>query len=105
MEHITVDRGRTKKLLVGLGYDVSDDVITSEIRLDIDPTSELIATWNVAFVTDGVDGELVLTLDDSVTSGITKTTGYMDLKRVTNGEPLSAFDEPVQVVFQDVVTA
>lgn len=102
---VVVDRGRTTVLSVGLGYDVSGDVLTSEIRADRDSTSQLIAAWSVSFLTDGTDGELVLTLDDSVTSAIVKSKGYMDIKRVTGGEPVSVFSEPIPVVIKGVVTA
>lgn len=105
MNQLTIHKGRTAVIQVDLGFDVSSDTITSEIRVDKDSTSTLIATWVVAFLTDGVDGKLVLTLDDSVTTAITHHKGYMDIKRVTGGEPVSVFDEPLDVVFKKVVTA
>ncbi len=80
MKQIIVHKGRTVVVPVSLGFDVSQDIITSEIRVGKSQTSDLIATWDVSFVTDGADGELVLTLDNSVTEVITQTTGYMDLK-------------------------
>lgn len=104
MAQITVFLGRTNKVPVSLPWDVSADQITSEIRVDKDSGSELIATWDVGFVTNGADGELELTLDDSVTSAITHFKGYMDLKRVSNGEPLSVWDDPVEVLFRKTVT-
>lgn len=104
MKQVIVHKGRTVILPVSLGYDVSSDVITSEIRVDKDPESDLIATWTVTFAGDGTDGELILTLDDSITSEITKSTGYMDLKRVTGSEPINVFNEPLEVLFKNVVT-
>lgn len=104
MKQIVVHKGRTNKLLVAVGFDVSNDVLTSEIRAEKDQESELIATWSVAFVDDGVDGELVLTLDNSVVSAVTKSKGYMDIKRVTGGEPVSLFDDILEVLFKDTVT-
>lgn len=104
MKQVIVHKGRTNILPVSLGFDVSNDVITSEIRADKNTTSELLATWIVSFETDGVDGELILTLDDSVTSEIEKSVGYMDLKRLTAGEPVPVFDEPLEVLFKNVVT-
>jgi hypothetical protein len=104
MKQIVVDKGRTVILPVSLGFDVSQDVITSQIRITKSPTSTLIATWVVSFTTNGTDGELILTLDDSVTSAITQSIGYMDLKRVSGGQPLSIFSEPLEVVFNTVVT-
>lgn len=104
MKQIVVHKGRTNIVQVSLGFDVSQDIITSEIRVDKDQSSELIATWTVSFATDGIDGELLLTLDDSVTTIITKSVGFMDLKRVTGAEPVSVFDEPLEVIFNDSVT-
>jgi hypothetical protein len=104
---ITIHKGRTNEVLVSLGYDVSGDTLTSEIRTEKDPTSDLLATFNVVFVTTGVDGELVLKLDNSsfTPEVLTHSYGYMDLKRVRSGEPYSVFAEPVEVVFQGTVTA
>ncbi len=104
MQQVVVDKGRTVILPVSLGFDVSQDTITSEIRVSKSSTSTLIATWVVSFTTNGTDGELILTLDDSVTTSITQSVGYMDLKRVAGGEPLSIFNEPLEVVFNNVVT-
>ncbi len=104
MKQIIVHKGRTVIVPVSLGFDVSQDIITSEIRVSKSRLSELIATWVVSFATDGTDGELILTLDDSMIMGTTKSSGYMDLKRVTGGEPLSIFDEPLEVLFTDSVT-
>lgn len=105
MQQIIVHKGRTTIVPVSLGFDVSNDTITSEIREGRNSDSTLIATWIVAFETDGTDGEIVLTLENEVSAEITKATGYMDLKRVTGGEPVSIFDEPLEVLFKDVVTA
>jgi hypothetical protein len=101
---INVYKGRTNKVSVSLGVDISGDTFISEIREQAHSDSPLIAAWNVAFLTNGVDGELVLTLDDSVTALIEKTQGYMDVKRVVGGEALSAFDGPLDVIFKDSVT-
>lgn len=104
MGDIVVYKNRTNILTMGLGFDVSGDTFSSEIRADEDINSTLIATWTVGFATDGVDGELVLTLDDSDLTDITVKKGYMDLKRTSGGEPLQVF-APVKVLFKDVVTA
>lgn len=105
MGQVVVHKGRTVVLPVSLGYDVSDDTITSQIRVDKDRESTLIAEWVVTFATDGTDGELILTLDDAVTGLIEKSKGYMDLKRVSGGEPVNVFDDPLEVLFKDTVTA
>lgn len=104
-KQIFVDIGRTVTMTVGLGYDVSLDAFTSQIRAKKDPTSDLIATWDITFLNDGSDGELIFTLDDSATSTITHRRGYMDIKRITGGEPVSVFDEPLEVIFRKTVTA
>jgi hypothetical protein len=101
---VIVHKSRTNTLLVDLGIDVSDDTITSQIRSEPNSDSPLLATWVVAFVTDGTDGELVFTLDDTFTSQITANSGYMDVKRVTGGEPVPVFDKPLEVVFRGTVT-
>lgn len=98
---IVVYKNRTNKVTVSLGIDVSDDTITSEIRTQ---SGVLIATWDVAFDSDGTDGQLVLTLDNADAADIDYTTGLMDLKRVSGGEPYSVFDKPVEVEFRDTVT-
>jgi hypothetical protein len=104
MPAVVIYKGRTTKLPVSLDFDVSADTITSQIRTEAKPTSELIATWTVEFLTDGTDGKLILTLDNSITALITKHAGYMDLKRVTNGEPVAVFADPIDVLFKETVT-
>lgn len=104
MQQIIVQKGRTVIVPVSIGFDVSTDILTSEIRVNKNQSSELIATWTISFATNGIDGEIVLTLDNSITSTITKNVGYMDIKRVSSGEPLSIFDEPLEVAFVNSVT-
>jgi hypothetical protein len=101
---IQVDKDRTNTVLVDFGYDISNDTITSQIRKNRNSASTLIAEWEVSFITDGTDGKLKLVLDNSVTSSIFETHGWMDFKRVTNSEPLSMIKQPIRVIFQDVVT-
>lgn len=104
MQPVVVQKGRTVVVPVSLGFNVSQDVITSEIRVAPSYESTLIATWEVTFETDGTDGEIVLTLDDAITTAITQSVGYMDLKRVAGGEPLPIFSAPLEVSFIDAVT-
>lgn len=102
---IVVYKGRTNKLSVSLGVTLVGDTITSQIRALPDSTSTLIATWGVTLTNGtGSDGELTLTLDDTVTSAITANSGYMDIKRVTAGEPVAVFERPLEVVFRGSVT-
>lgn len=100
-DHIIVYKDRTNVLPVSLGFDVSGDTITSEIRT---PSGTLIATWVLVYDSDGSDGELILTLDNSVTSGVEYSQGLMDLKRVVNGEPVAVFESAVEVEFRETVT-
>lgn len=98
---IVVYKNRTNVVMVSLGIDVSGDTLTSEIRTQ---SGILIATWDVTFDGDGTDGELVLTLDDSMLTAIAYPSGLMDIKRVTVGQPISVFDKPLEVEFREVVT-
>jgi hypothetical protein len=99
---IIVYKGRTNIITVSLGMDVAGDTLTSEIRT---AAGALIATWDVTFDADGHDGELILTLQETVTATIAYPTGLMDLKRVSGGEPLPVFDRPLEVEFRESVTA
>lgn len=102
---VIVYKNRTNVITVDMGEDVAGITITSEIRAEPDHTSTLIATWTVANVTDGHDGMIKLTLDNTTTSAITADRGYMDLKKMVSGEPLPVFDEPLEVSFRGTVTA
>jgi hypothetical protein len=102
---IVVHLGRTTKVTVSLGFDVSADTLTSEIRENKSSSSTKLAEWDVSFLTDGTDGELVLTLDDSGLAAVDRMRGWMDIKRVSGGEPLPVFSEPLPVVFRRTVTA
>ena len=98
---IDVDIGRTNIVNVSLGIDVSGDILTSEIRTE---SGILIATWGLVFDGDGTDGELILTLDNTVTAAIVYPNGLMDIKRVTASEPISVFDQLLEVNFRKVIT-
>lgn len=101
MSKIVVYKGRTNIVPVSLGIDVAGDVITSEIRT---AAGVLIATWTVTFESDGSDGELLLTMDNLITAAIQYPSGWMDLKRVSGGEPYPVFDNPIEVEFRETVT-
>lgn len=100
---IIIHRGRTERVTVRLGYSVASDVITSQIRVGISPSATKIADFVVTVTPDG--RTIYLDLDNSVTENITQTGGYMDIKRVTGGEPVNVLDSPIPVVFRNVVTA
>jgi len=99
---VVVYKNRTNVLRISMGQDISADTITSEIRTQ---DGVLICTWTPTFDSDGTDGELVLTLDNSAVSAITYMTGLMDLKRVRGGEPYAVFAKPLEVEFRNSVTA
>jgi hypothetical protein len=101
---VIVHKNRTNVIVVKLGINVSADTLTSEIRARDTADSLLLATWAVSFVTDGTDGELRLTLDNSLTAPIKATTGFMDIKRVTGGEPISVFGRSLPVTFVETIT-
>jgi hypothetical protein len=100
---VIVHKGRTNVLEIRLGYDASADTFTSQIRTQPTQEATLIATWAID-ETNAVDGILLLTLDDAITANIQETSGYMDLKRESGGEPLAVFDKPLEVVFRGTVT-
>lgn len=106
MQPVIVQRGRTVIVGVSLGFDVSGDSFSSQIRVTQSLSSALIATWAVTFATDGKDGELILTLSYTITAGITQSVGYMDLRRVSGGVPLPVFSNPsvLEVSIVDVPT-
>ena len=101
---VIVYKNRTTRISVSVGIDVSGDVLTSEIKPDEKGEGDVIVPWHVEFLTDGVDGELVLTIDNSVATGITHVTGFMDMKRMSAGEPLPVWIKPLKVVFRNAVT-
>jgi hypothetical protein len=101
---VIVHKGRTNILQINLGVNVSADTFVSEIRSEPTQDSPLIATWVISFVTNGTDGKLKLTLDNVITDQIAANSGYMDLKRVSNGEPIAVFDRPLEVSFRGTVT-
>ena len=105
MAKVIVYKARTNTLPVNLGVDISADTFTSQIRSEPDHESTLLMEWAVDFVTDGTDGKLLLTVDDLITGQIEVSSGYMDLLRVSGGEPLPVFDEVLEVEFRGVVTA
>lgn len=101
---VVVHKGRTNTIIVNMGIDISSDTFTSEIRSEPSVEAPLLATWTVTFLTTGTDGKLKLVLDDVVTAQVLASSGYMDLKRVTAGEPVPVFDRPLEVVFRGTVT-
>lgn len=101
---IVVQKNRTNVISVNLGVNVTGDTITSEIRTQPDQSSVLIVPWTVTVV-NALTGELTLTIDNGLLTDVPHRQGYMDLKRVTGGEPISVFDEPLEVEFRGTVTA
>jgi len=102
---IIIHKGRTNTISLNLDESVLPDTLVSEIRSAPNSTSELIATWTITPVTDGSDGRYLMQLDNSALSSVSYSNGYMDIKRLSSGEPLPLFDDPLPVVFKDTVTA
>lgn len=102
---IVIQRGRTNIVMVALGMDISADTFMSQIRAKTASDSTLLATWDVQKVDGGIDGVLQLTLDDAISATIVANSGYMDLKRISGGEPLSVFESPVEVIVKGVITS
>lgn len=104
MDQIIIHRGRTVVVPVSVSYDLTGSTITSDIRKTRKASSDLIASWSVSFKTDGSDGDFLLTIPHDVTTPIVDELGYMDIKRVLDGEPTNIIDTPIQVVFVDAIT-
>lgn len=102
-KQLVVHKGRVNVIAVNLGFDVTGETLTSEIRERPEQDSPLIATWTVT-VTTAATGLLSLVLDDS-SNTIAQSEGYMDIKRVSGGQPLTVFDEPLSVELRGTVTA
>lgn len=101
---VIVHKDRTNTLEISLGFDITGETITSHIRSEPDTEAPLIMEW-VVTVTDATAGELLLTVDNVDTADIKANSGFMDLKRVSGGEPLAIFDQPIEVRFVGSVTA
>lgn len=105
MSEIVLFKNRTNRFKVNLGIDVSGDTFTCQVREKAIVSAPLIATaTSVLPVTTGVDGMLYVLFDDNTLNAVTAKSGYLDLKRMSGGEPLPVF-APVKVKFQEVVTA
>jgi len=100
-ETIVIHKGRVNVIAVSLGMDVSGDTLTSEIRT---AAGELVAPWVVSFDGDGTNGEIILTMDDSVSAAIVYERGLMDIKRVSASQPYAVFDMPFDVEIRETVT-
>lgn len=102
---VFVYKNRTNVITVNLGMNIQNDTFSSQIRAEKSGSSTLIATWTVSFVTDGTDGLLKLTIDNSQLQNVTRSNGFMDIKRTTSGEPVPVFDDPVEVIFRETITS
>lgn len=100
---VIVHKGRLTTIRVNVGYDVSEYTLTSEIRTEPNVEAPLIATWTVAYESDGTDGKLLLTIDDTA-GNILANSGWMDIKQDDGMYATPIFDEPLAVVFRGSVT-
>lgn len=101
-QQLVVHKGRANVVAVNLQMNVTGETITSQIRERPEQDSPLIATWAVTVVT-AATGVLQLFLDDS-DSLIAHSRGFMDIVRLTGGQPVTVFDEPLAVEFRGTVT-
>lgn len=103
-EPIIVHKNRNVTVGLNLGEDVSGNTFEGVIRASKDSDSTVLATWAIGFLTDGTDGEIVLTLEPEDTADIPYTIGWTDLKRIAGSESLPVFRSAVQVVFEESLT-
>jgi len=101
---VIIHKGRTCSFLVNLGMDITGETFTSEIRSEPDQDSALLGEFDIT-IDDATLGLMTLTIDDLYTGQIEVDSGYMDLKRVSAGEPLPVFDRPLEVEIRGTVTA
>lgn len=101
MDSVIVVRGNTVEVPVSLAFNVSADTLYSSIRTTEDPDSDVIAEWDISFITNGTDGELLFTLDGDITADIVEDIGYMFFISINGGDPIDIFDVPVVVEFVD----
>lgn len=99
---MVVHKGRVNTKTLKLNMDTTGETIKSEIRERPDIASPLIATWTVTEV-DEATGEYNLFLDDS-DSLITQATGFMDVIRISGGQPIPCFNRVLAIEFEGSVT-
>jgi hypothetical protein len=105
MDKVIVYKNRSNTIIIDLGFDISGETYSSQIRSEPKQDAPLLADWQVAFFSDGTDGKLRLILTQLITGQISADSGYMDLKRVTGGVALAVFNEALKVEFRGTVTA
>jgi len=101
---VFIYKGRTTKVLMSFGIDVSGDVISSKVKVSTEADSPVILTWEPAFLTDGVDGKVILKYEDDNPSEIPYTNAVMDVVRMSGDELYPAFVGTLPVVFIEAVT-
>lgn len=103
MQKVEVERGKTVVVGISIGFNVSLFEFLCEMRESEDPASAIITTWDMSFETDGKDGELLASLDDSITSVLVLGAAWLHLYRVSGSTHLPVFGEPVEVIILDPV--
>lgn len=104
MNKLVVYKNRTNIITVRLGYDITGDTLTSQIREQPDQDAAFIAEWDVDVV-DAALGEITMTLTPTDLVGVTQVRGFTDIKRVSSGQSLPVFTDAIQVEFRGTVTA
>lgn len=103
-EAVIVHKHRVNELTINLGFNITGDTITSEIRSQPSQDGPLVATWTVTII-NATTGEIKLAMNAAVSGGINVETGWMDLKWVHSGSAKAIFESPLEVSIRDTVTA
>lgn len=104
LDRITVHKHRATVISFGFGIDLSQDTLTSQIRDSKNSTGNDLGFWDIQPLTDGTDGRYVFTFSPEKATLVTVDKGYMDVKRVSGGQPLTLMNRILTVEFKDVIT-
>lgn len=99
---LVLHKNRVNIITVNVGMDITGDTLTSQIREFESPDSELLVDWDLV-VDDAANGLITLTAD-LVSNPVTKTRGFMDIKRVSGSAALPMFNGTLVVEFRGTVT-
>ena len=105
MASLTIYKNRTNRVLFKSGVDAPEDEWYSEIRVGKTQDSDLIVAWTFEPVDGGDPGDFLISIDDSLLQDVSHSRGYMDIKRISAGEPLPVLKDIIIVKFKDTVTA
>lgn len=102
---INIYKGRRKVLPIKFEYDISPYTFVAEIRVSKSMTSDLIATFESRFATDGKDGELLLILGEGATAALSAQKGFLRVRKTRmvreHRRTKQVFDEPIEVMIHE----